>query len=1323
MKRAFWILITPLAGFLVLWVIGSMVVGPKLEAWALEKIQSYSDSSLPVRIRAQNLNLKLFKPSLSLEGIEVEGKGELAEAIKKVHIGSVRVFVDFFHLLGGRLTLSAMIVDAPEVEINIDPFLKDDSPPKELPMDALFAQLEKLPLQRVFLQNIQLKVTSQDLKMNVDVISGDLHLTNMGKNITAKADVPALQLALGNFGNFQGSLDTHLYLTRQSLRVIQLGVRLDESEILARGELTRISQVLIKPSGLLDVSGRINLSDIHKELKESRPQMKMPLLSGEVNLDVEARFEGIDNLRAKADIKTRSLTVDKFEIGDARLQGEYKDRVVTLSEVKVQHPAGDAIVTKSQIALTGDYEFKSRVQVESLDLQKLFQSLDLNNIPVGGELKGELPCAGQIYPNFQVTCTNASASAKDLWVKAGMKPKDTAILNLNSMSAQGQVQITTEAVSYAANLTVGSNTGNSDGVIDFNKGFKINFKTKKLELKNIKNLANLKMEGSTSIEGFTSGDSSAAIFDMNLNARDFVFEDFALGNLITMLKYRDGKLIFQDIAGAVNKTQYLGELDVDLVHSNLEGDFSIPTADLHDVALIFERIYNFPVEVQGLGAAKARVRGPLNFWKLNYNLESAFKNINIGPESFDILNFNASAQNGNIKADKVLLQKGNATMTVQGGISSDQIMNLYADGKNWKLEESDIISKINSNIIGNLNFAAELKDSVKDPHVMIKGAITDTLFEDQEIPNSNFILTMNRNSFGAQLSLFGDKVQGEFQLPFEKGKAPLLVKMKTNNWNYSALLGLIGGANLAGEYSSALTSTVDLRSDAGDIFKSTGKVHIQTFSLKRGTLSSSNKSGPIEITTNNGIVNIKNFHLEGPNNNLLVKGEGFTAEDLNVSVNAQTDMRLLQIFTPFLDDLGGMINISSTVSGSVRKPEILGNLNSTNAFIKLKGFPHPLERLSLEVVFSQSRVLVNSIRGQIAGGTLTGDGGILINGIRDIPTSIRLRMDNVTFNVPDKVRSSGNADLLFSGRWFPFTLSGTFHVSSALVEKEFTEDGGGGAGVKQSVYLPKIIREGHFEPVLLDLQLILDRNIIVKNSLIDGSVSGNLQVKGAPSNPILLGKIHIEKKSKLIFKDKVFDIQNGLIEFNDPDEINPNLYITAQSRINDYDVALLAQGPSKTMTIRLSSVPPLPEQDIISLIALGVTSSAMDQNLQSRQQAEQLGVEIGGAVLAKPISKAFESTIGFNLRVTSQYDSTRNISVPKVTLSRQLSERVKVSGSRPVRDSQSYDLKLEYLINNNFTAIGSFENRGIEDGTALQSTQPESKSIFGLDLEFKREFK
>lgn len=81
MRRAFWILLTPLACFLVLWAVGSTYIAPKLETWALNKIQSYSDENLPVSIRAKKLSLRFLRPSAAIEGIEIRGKGELADSL------------------------------------------------------------------------------------------------------------------------------------------------------------------------------------------------------------------------------------------------------------------------------------------------------------------------------------------------------------------------------------------------------------------------------------------------------------------------------------------------------------------------------------------------------------------------------------------------------------------------------------------------------------------------------------------------------------------------------------------------------------------------------------------------------------------------------------------------------------------------------------------------------------------------------------------------------------------------------------------------------------------------------------------------------------------------------------------------------------------------------------------------------------------------------------------------------------------------------------------------------------------------------------------
>ncbi|AHI06341.1 hypothetical protein BDW_09205 [Bdellovibrio bacteriovorus W] len=1322
MKRVFWILITPTIVIALLWFATDLWIQPQVEKWVLNKIETLSESKSPVRVRAEGFSFKIFKPSVTLSKIELQGQGELKAIIEKIEVERVRVFIDYFDLIAGRLNISAIAITSPVVHLNLDPVLKDTKAPQKLPIDALFDHLEGLPLDRVFLRDIQLSLKAPSQNWSVIVDGGELALTNKEKNINAKANLPEIVANLGKIGSFAAAIDSHLFLNRKSLKIVQFSVQHGESEVSVRGEITPIANVTVKPAGLIAVTTRLNLEDANTELAKIFPDKKLPSVSGALRAEVEARLNGMDRVTAKASIQSNNFIFDKFELGDARIEGEFKENTISFSEFQVSHPSGDATIKKSKLFLSNDLAFSAEVATDNLDLYKLFKSLNLGNIPVGVDISARLPCSGKIRPSFELSCSQGEIHGKNLWVHTGFGPQETSILDLESLSARGSVHVTMDSVSYTAALQVGDSVGQSEGVIDYHKGFKINFATKSLDFKNVKNLAHLHFSGQAGIEGQTSGNASTAQFSMKVNARNFVFERFHLGNLISDLSFKKSVLYFQNLAGSIGKSQYLGDLDVDLHNMTLDGEFSAPSTDLNDIAFVFDNIYRFPFTVRGSGAVKARVSGPLSLWKMNYKLDSAFQNVSIGSENFNSLDVNFTGLDGNLQIEKALLKKNQSTLQLRGGISSRQIFDIQADAKNWKLEESDIISSINSNIVGTLNFAAQFQDSVYAPVIKLNGSITDTYFEEHEIPNSNFAISLNTQSLNTQLSLFGNRVTALINYPFSKNTTPLVLKVNTSEWNYSNLLGLIGGASLANDYDSKLTAKIDLTSPSGELFKASGSVNIEHFALQRGDLAFANKE-PIEILADNGRVSFKNFHLEGPGNYLQIKGDNFTAENLNVNLNSRANLHLLHIFLPFLEDLGGQVQFSTTVSGSVAKPQILGNLTSRNAFIKIKGLPHPIERLSLDAAFSQSKVLINGIQGQIAGGTVTGEGGILINGIRDLPTSIRLGLENVTMNVPDRVRSTGNADLLFSGNWFPFTLSGTYRIQNAFIDKEFTEDAGGVTGVRQSYYLPKGIKEGNFQPLFLDIQLVMERNIIVKNSLIDGSVNGQLQVKGTPDSPILLGRINLDRKSKLIFKDKIFEIQNGLIEFNDPNEINPNLYINALSRINDYDITLLTQGSAKNLIIRLTSVPPLPEQDIISLIALGVTSSAMDQNVQSRQQAEQLGVEIGGAVLAKPISKQLENTIGFNFQVTSEYDSIRNITVPKVTLSRYLSDKVKVSGGRPVRESQSYDIKLEYLFNNNMTAIGSFENRGIEEEPSLQGSQQEAQSIFGLDLEFKWEFK
>ena len=265
-----------------------------------------------------------------------------------------------------------------------------------------------------------------------------------------------------------------------------------------------------------------------------------------------------------------------------------------------------------------------------------------------------------------------------------------------------------------------------------------------------------------------------------------------------------------------------------------------------------------------------------------------------------------------------------------------------------------------------------------------------------------------------------------------------------------------------------------------------------------------------------------------------------------------------------------------------------------------------------------------------------------------------------------------------------------------------------------------MLKEKTFDPLALDINVFLENKYLIKNSQVEGYVNGNIQLKGPLSNILVFGKLEIEKATKLYFKDKTFELQSGLVNFASTTEINPELYIAATSRVNEYDINLLIQGPAKTASTKMTSSPPLAENEIISLLALGVTSSQLEQNVQSKDQATQTGYEIGAAVLSQSaLTKNLKNKLGLDIQFVNQFDSTRNIGVLKATASKKLSNKIQATASRSLTEAGT-DVKVQYFFNKNVSAVGNWEGREVE---SVQTSERQSQSVFGLDLEFKREFR
>src|SRR5690606_27883201 len=142
----------------------------------------------------------------------------------------------------------------------------------------------------------------------------------------------------------------------------------------------------------------------------------------------------------------------------------------------------------------------------------------------------------------------------------------------------------------------------------------------------------------------------------------------------------------------------------------------------------------------------------------------------------------------------------------------------------------------------------------------------------------------------------------------------------------------------------------------------------------------------------------------------------------------------------------------------------------------------------------------------------------------------------------------------------------------------------------------------------------------------------------------------------------------------------PSLYITARTRLNEYDIQMLVQGTSSRPEISLTSQPNLPEQEIITLLALGVPSQGTGEGLESTDMARQSTFQIS-ALLFSDFGRQFKNQYNFDLQIAPIFDEENNATAHKVTLGRQLTPKLGAVASYEQGKNPKTDVRLKYQVN------------------------------------------
>jgi translocation and assembly module TamB len=184
------------------------------------------------------------------------------------------------------------------------------------------------------------------------------------------------------------------------------------------------------------------------------------------------------------------------------------------------------------------------------------------------------------------------------------------------------------------------------------------------------------------------------------------------------------------------------------------------------------------------------------------------------------------------------------------------------------------------------------------------------------------------------------------------------------------------------------------------------------------------------------------------------------------------------------------------------------------------------------------------------------------------------------------------------------------------------------------------------------------------------------------ATPALLGRVSITEGSGIIAGTR-YELQRGDIYFTNPVRIQPNIDLNATARVEDYDITLGLHGTPEKMAVNYRSDPPLPEADVVALLALGRTASQQRLYMQQQQALVNPSTDalLGGALNAQVSSRVQKLFGAGSVKVDPNYLGALGNSTSRIIAEEQLGRNLTLTYATNVNTTSQQLIQADVAIN------------------------------------------
>ncbi len=322
--------------------------------------------------------------------------------------------------------------------------------------------------------------------------------------------------------------------------------------------------------------------------------------------------------------------------------------------------------------------------------------------------------------------------------------------------------------------------------------------------------------------------------------------------------------------------------------------------------------------------------------------------------------------------------------------------------------------------------------------------------------------------------------------------------------------------------------------------------------------------------------------------------------DENTPLTAKINMprssvNFVRQFVPALERIDGDLALDVNVNGTIAKPVLSGSADTKINVARFSNATLPaLTNFTARIGFTNDTLNLENFRGDLAGGPFTLAGRVSFPKLTQPNLDLQLKANAVLVARNDDLTARADADLRVSGPLTSASVSGNV----ALTNSQFLKNidlipiglpGRPAPGPKPPSDTPDLsfpkppLRDWKF-----DVAIKTKDPFVIRGNLANGDALVDMKLTGTGLQPKIDGSVRLQNVEATLPFSRL-EIQQGFVYFNPSDPLNPGVDLQGTSLIRDYTVHVYVYGTANEPQAIFSSEPPLPQEEIISLLATGTT--------------------------------------------------------------------------------------------------------------------------------------